>query len=235
MEYFAGINLSYFNFGGHLLDYGSGDGLVSAFFIKKGFYVTSVDIDYDAKNKILSQLTEEEKGRFSFIHLKEKDSLSNYSHKFDYIICREVLEHIKDYHFVIELFNDLLNKSGLCVISVPTYFTEKLFSFFDPKWFEKCEHVNVFKKKDIINLAKSNKFNLEKITNHSFNRTLFWALVVPFRPKHDMGRILNKNKIIKFLEYFSYGVCSFKIIDKIGNLIAPKSRVFYLRQSKNEL
>ncbi len=233
MKYFAGINISFLNDAdqnSHLLDYGSGDGRASVFFLKKGLKVTSVDIDSNSETKILSKLSESEKKRFSFVLIKEQDSLINYSNKFDYIICREVLEHIKDYKNTVELFKNILKLNGICIISVPTFITEKYFSFWDPKWFDKCEHVNLFKKRDIINLAQKNSFELEKNTTHSFRRTIFWGMVAPFKVKHKMGKIVNKNKWIKAVEYFSNAVCSFSPIENLGNLILPKSRVFYLRR-----
>ena len=232
MKYFAGIDLSFFDNEGrnvHLLDYGSGDGRLSVFFIKKGFNVTSVDIDPNSETKILSQLTDSEKERFSFILIKEYDSLLNYSNKFDYIICREVLEHIKYYKNTVELFERLLKLNGSCIISVPSYITEKYFSFWDSDWFDKCEHVNVFKKRDIIDLAHKNSFELEKITTHSFRRTIFWGIVTPFKVKHKMGKIYNKNKLVKFAEFVSNVICYFGLIERFGNFILPKSRVYYLR------
>jgi 2-polyprenyl-3-methyl-5-hydroxy-6-metoxy-1,4-benzoquinol methylase len=234
MKNFAGIDFSFLSKKDHILDYGSGDGRVTVYLLKKGFLVTALDIDLNSKNKILSQLNDQEKSRFTFIHLKKADSFDNYNNKFDCIVCREVLEHIADYKSVVNIFSKILKKNSRCIISVPTYFPEKLFSFFGSDWLKKCEHVNVFKKKDIINLAHSNDLILHKISTHSFNRTIFWAMVSPLKVEHNMGKILNKSKWIKFAEYFSYGVCKFKFINKIGNFIALKSRVFYLRQNKNE-
>ena len=235
MKCFAGIDISFFEDTGRtVLDYGSGAGRFSIFLIKKGFFVTALDIDINSKKKILLQLNEDEKKRFKFIHLVGDDSIDNYQNKFDYIICREVLEHIKDYKQTVSLFQSLLNKNGLCIISVPTFYTEKYFSFWDSSWFKKCEHLNVFKSKDIKSLVDSNNLRLEKTTSHSFNRTLFWSIVSPFRVNHKMGKIYNKNKFIKFAEYFSNAVCSFRAINKLGNYIAPKSRVFYLRQNQHE-
>lgn len=201
MKYFAGIDVSFIKNKDetiHLLDYGSGDGRISIFFIKQGFKVTSVDIDPNSETKIISQLTDNEKRRFNFILVKEDDSFNNYKVKFDYIICREVLEHIVDYSDVVRLFSNLLNSNGTCIISVPTYFSEKIFSFIDPSWLKKCEHVNLFRNKDILNLANSNNLKLEKITSHSFSRTLFWSMVNLFRPEHRMGKILKKTRWIKF-------------------------------------
>ncbi len=232
MKFLSGIDISFIknvDKTTRLLDYGSGDGRLSVFFLKNGFNVTSVDIDPNSETKILSQLTDSEKKKFSFILIKEYDSLLNYSNKFDYIICREVLEHIKYYKNTVELFERLLKSNGSCIISVPSYITEKYFSFWDSDWFNKCEHVNVFKKIDIINLAKKNSFELEKITTHSFRRTIFWGIVAPFKVKHKMGKIDNKNKLIKFAEFVSNAICYFGPIERFGNFILPKIRVYYLR------
>ncbi len=234
MKYFAGIDLYFLENKKNLnvLDYGCGNGDFTIFFIKKGFNVTAVDIDPKSESKINLLLSDEEKSRFKFVLLKQEDNFANYTQMFDFIICREVLEHIKNYKNILCIFKKILKDSGLCVISIPTFFTEKYFTFWDKNWPQKCEHVNVFKKKDIFSLAKKNNFEIEKITRHSFRRTIFWSLVTPFRINHEMGKILNRNKFINFAEYFSNVFCNFKFIDKLGNRIAPKSRVFYLRQKQ---
>lgn len=233
MKMFSGIDLYFIanKKETKILDYGSGDGAFSVFLIKNGFNVTAVDIDLSSRNKIISQLTSLEQARFKFMLLAGQDNLSNYLQKFDYIVCREVLEHIKDYKNVINIFSNILEPSGYCVISVSTYFTEKYFSFWDKNWFNKCEHVNIFKKRDILDLAKINNLKIDKITSHSFNRTIFWSIVAPFRVEHKMGKIINKNKYINIAEYFSNIICKLKFIDKLGNIILPKSRVFYLRKN----
>jgi len=232
MNNFAGIDLYFLENKKNIriLDYGCGNGEFSVFLIKNGFDITAVDIDPESKNKIILQLTQQEQLRFKFMHLVGQDSLNNYSQKFDVIICREVLEHIKDYKNIVNIFSNILNDTGYCIISVPTFFTEKYFGFCDKNWAQKCEHVNIFKKRDILNLAKLNNFEIDHISTHSFRRTIFWSLVAPFKVDHKMGKILNKNKFINFAEYFSNALCNIKFIDKLGNKILPKSSVYYLRR-----
>ncbi|MBU4269316.1 class I SAM-dependent methyltransferase [Candidatus Dependentiae bacterium] len=232
MNNFAGIDLFFLKNikNAHILDYGCGDGAFSVFLIKNGFNVMAVDINPESEHKISAALNSEEKSRFKFMLLIGQDNLNNYSQKFDYIICREVLEHIKDYENIINIFSNIIKSSGVCIISVPTFLTEKYFAFWDKNWFAKCEHVNIFKKKDILNLAKLNNFEVARISSHSFNRTIFWSLVVPFKIEHRMGKILNKNRFINFTEYLSNAICSFKFIDKLGNKILPKSKVYYFKK-----
>ncbi len=185
-----------------LLDFGSGDGNYSVFFLKQKMNVTSIDINPESEKLILNLLSSKEKERFNFYCFNaEEDSLKNYNLKFDYIICREVLEHIKNYKKTIEEFETLLNPGGILVISVPTSFTEKYFHFWDPRWLCKCGHLNIFKKKEILSLAKKNKFTLLKLGKHSFRRTIFWSIVTPFRINHDMGKILNHYKLARVASF----------------------------------
>ncbi len=175
-------------------------------------------------------MAEDEKSRFQFEHVNiETQSLSP-DKKYDYILCREVLEHVKDYKTVIKKFSDLLNPGGVLVLSIPTSFTEKYFHFWDKQWFKKCGHVNVFKKRKIINLFNTQNFSVLKIGKHSFRRTIFWSIVTPFKVNHDMGKIVSHKKISKMARFISDVVCYFSFVEKIGNYVLPKSNVFYFQK-----
>lgn len=214
-----------------LLDYGAGNGDYSVFFLKKGLHVTAVDINPESEKLINSKLSQEEKNSFNFFCLNADSDFLNIQQKFDYIICREVLEHIKNYEKVIKEFKELLNPDGVLVLSVPTSFTEKYFYFWDSGWLKKCGHINIFRKKDILALAKNNQFELVKVGKHSFRRTIFWSLVVPFKIKHDMGKVLSHHKLARVASFISDVICYFKFVENLGDKILPKSNVFYFKKS----
>ena len=234
MEKIGGINVSLIEkkcLQKTLLDYGSGDGMYSVFFLKRGFNVISVDINPDSEINILNQLSEEEKKRFKFYCLDaERDAFPEELLQVDCILCREVLEHIKGYKSLINNFHKSLNKDGILVVSVPNSITEKYFSFWDPNWLAKCQHVNVFTQKYLINFFERNRFKIIMKSSHSFRRTIFWSLAAPFRIKHDMGKALSHKRLVKFANFVSNCVCYFKPIETFGNYIIPKSRIFYLKK-----
>ncbi|MBD3231362.1 methyltransferase domain-containing protein [Candidatus Dependentiae bacterium] len=234
MENVGGINFSFIK-GEYskktVLDFGCGNGNYSVFFLKKGFNVVAVDIKPDSEETILKKLTKDQKYRFKFFCLNaEKEELPKELPQLDYILCREVLEHIKNYKNLIDNFYKKLNTDGVLIVSVPNSITEKYFSFWDPDWVEKCKHVNIFTRKELIDFFDKNNFKIFKKGSHSFRRTIFWSLVTPFRINHDMGRVLSHKKLTDFANFISNGICYFKFIDRLGNYIIPKSWVFYLKK-----
>jgi 2-polyprenyl-3-methyl-5-hydroxy-6-metoxy-1,4-benzoquinol methylase len=233
MYLIGGIDLSFFKKEGKkksLLDFGSGNGKYAVFFIKKGFDVVAVDINPDSETCIKNQLRDDEKKKITFFRLDaEKDGLQ-FDRQFDYIICREVLEHIKNYEKVLQDFYRLLKPGGMLILSVPTSFTERYFYFWDKKWLKKCGHVNIFKRKEIIEMCKKYNLDFIKLGKHSFRRTIFWSLVTPFKINHDMGKISSHYKLAKCARFVSDCICYFRYFEKIGNYLLPKSNVFYFKK-----
>ena len=235
MKTFGGIDISFLGQNlknKKILDFGSGQGDFSVFCLKQGMFVTAVDIDPESEKIILNKLNTEEQKRFNFYCLNaEKDSLTKNLSNFDFILCREVLEHIANYEKVFKEFSMILNPGGVFILSIPTYLTEKYFYFWDKDWLNKCKHVNVFRKKEIYSLSKKFDLDLLKVGKHSFRRTVFWSMMTPFKVNHDMGKLLSHHKKARFASFLSDCVCYFKWVEKLGDFTLPKSRVFYLRKS----
>lgn len=82
---------------------------------------------------------------------------------FDYIVCFETLEHVKNPDIVLSKFYNALNDDGILFLSVPN---EKFEEIIDGKSKDKY-HLNVFKYKDLLNLFYSNGFNVLKVLGQS--------------------------------------------------------------------
>ncbi|MFC1894508.1 class I SAM-dependent methyltransferase [Candidatus Dependentiae bacterium] len=218
-----------------VLDYGCENGQYSIFLLKNGYKVVGIDINPESEKKVRSKLTIKENKRFSFYCLNAEKDVLSLGEKFDCVLCRETLEHVKNYEKLIREFYFMLKIDGYLLISVPTFFTEKYFRFWDSLWLKKCGHVNVFKKNQLLKLARKYRFYPAKIDKHSFRRTLFWSMVTPFKIDHDMGKILNYKKLAKIALFISDCFCYFRFVEKIGNKVLPKSYVFYLKKKSDEI
>lgn len=104
----------------NLLDFGSGPGgnikLLACNLTNKNFYL----LDYSLKAIEFAQnnyLGNRDTRGNSFYYFKDIDSVSEKS--FDAILVLEVLEHIIDYQELLNSLWNLLEKSGILIISVP--------------------------------------------------------------------------------------------------------------------
>jgi len=99
---------------GRALDIGCGDGNTSLYLVKKGFKIVAIDSDTQAFLATKRQL----KGQPCKIVTGDFLKFSS-NWKFDLIIFREVLEHIKDDCSALKKIYQLLNKNGIALITVP--------------------------------------------------------------------------------------------------------------------
>lgn len=100
-----------------ILDFGCGSGLLSYMLAKNGHDVTACDIEFSPLNLV------KENVRFPLnINFIEGDILDKDLEKnaFDIIYAMDVLEHIDNLEPYIELFNQLLTKDGVIIVSGPT-------------------------------------------------------------------------------------------------------------------
>ena len=104
----------------NILDFGSGPGgnikLLACNLTNKNFYLS----DYSLKAIEFAQnnyLGNRDTRGNSFYYFKDIDSVSEKS--FDAILALEVLEHIIDYQELLNSLWNLLEKSGILIISVP--------------------------------------------------------------------------------------------------------------------
>jgi len=231
-----GINVRFFetmHTVSRILDFGCGQGEISRYLIRNGHLVIAADIDPASEKKLRCDLSVEENNRLSFIMVqREEPFVIDEIGKFDYVICREVLEHVDDPNGVIGLFSRVLKDKGLLVLSVPTSWSENFFKFWDPNWLNKSEHLRIFKNKDIHRLLSENLMIVDQEEGQSFRWTLFWLFLAPLRIKHKMGNPEIQSWLVKIAFNFSNGLCSLFTVERIGNRILPKSNFYYAIKRK---
>ena len=121
-----------------------------------------VDLDSDSLQEGKTNLT-----LFSSISNKESTFLQGSVYNlpfsdnaFETIICSEVLEHVADVDATLKELTRLLKPGGNLLISVPSYFPEKI-CWLLSKDYQNMPggHVRIFKKKEAINTISSHGFN----------------------------------------------------------------------------
>ena len=134
----------------NILDYGCGDGHISAILTNMGHLVTAIDICPFNETKFRDLINKENQTNLKFFNSNWVTSNDIYINTFDLIICLEVLEHIKEFKVILEKLKISLNKNGYLLISIPSYYSEKLFSYLCFNWMKDSEHINLFKKKILL-------------------------------------------------------------------------------------
>ncbi len=92
-----------------ILDIGTGDGVISSYFVTKGNKVFCVDIKDQRKEKLAT------------FHCVNSSSLPFESEIFDIVISNMVLEHIENQELHIEEIRRVLKKDGVCYIATPNW------------------------------------------------------------------------------------------------------------------
>lgn len=103
---------------GRILDFGCGQGQVSAWLITKGFDTYACDLKiYEEWNLGLF------KGVKFCLYKNKLNFKENY---FDYILCFDVLEHIDDPRETLRELYRILKKNGLMIITTPIIYPDNI-------------------------------------------------------------------------------------------------------------
>lgn len=155
--------------GERVLDIGCGTGAFLSFMQKKGFDVTGVEPDADARRNALS---------FYNIHAEDEVFLSTCgAQQFDLITMWHVLEHVMDLPERIQTISHILKKDGLLCIAVPN------FKSFDAHYYEKYwaawdvpRHLWHFSPENIS--ALFSKYGFELIIMHPMKYDAFYVSIL---------------------------------------------------------
>lgn len=234
--YFEGINLSVFFSlckGTRVLDYGCGRGAVSEFLVEQGLSVIGVDNDPSCERTLHDNDHLVRNPGFKFCSIDDEVGLLLKSFgQFDAIICREVLEHVSNPNEVISIFSNILVEGGCLVLSVPTFWSENFFSSLNNNWLQASKHQWVFKNPDIQSLLCSKRLFITLKEGQSFRWCLFWAILLPFRVRHDMGNPMSHGSLVRAVSKLMKIICSFPGLERLGNRFLPKSSFYYAIKRK---
>lgn len=106
------------------------------------------------------------------------DSFQNYNNKFDYIVCNDILEHLRDPEKTIKILKKFLKTSGVIIASIPNIAHASIKSnlllndfTYTPYGLLDETHVHFFTYKSIANMFASAGFSIERSCFSSFEKT----------------------------------------------------------------
>lgn len=232
-DHVSGVNLKRLNLtpDSLILDYGCGSGQFTRGMAPRGYRLVAADMSEASLEELRSVLEQnpEWRVRLSRINPDEK-RLPYRDRRFDVVVCREVLEHVADYGGLLAEFRRILKRNGILVLSTPTPGSERLFRFFDARWLEKCDHINIFRKRDLAELGRRKGFALTTVKGKSFFWAFNWFFLSLARTDHFMGRIKNPGRLLQALLNFwklLYLLRLKGVVERIGDMIFPKSYFYY--------
>lgn len=142
-----------------ILDIGCGVGTLAFYLASKGNKVRGVDISEKAIT------TCKESAKSLNLHTLTSFKVMNFPKeiprgKFDFILCSEVIEHLKDDNLAIKKIYFLLKPGGIAIISTPSV-NAPLYRFGLAKEFdEKVGHLRRYLVEDLVNMAQKCNFKV---------------------------------------------------------------------------
>ncbi|MGD9276226.1 MAG: class I SAM-dependent methyltransferase [Candidatus Pacearchaeota archaeon] len=177
------------SFGKKVLDAGCGYGLHSLELKKRNFEVYSTDINPERINF----LKQETKGLK--LSVEDLTNLSFPDNSFDFIICSDVLEHIKKDKKAFQEITKVLKKSGILCLTVPSVSRQNL------KNQKKYGHERIgYRIKDIKILAEENNLKIKEVKPYS-------GKIV--EKAFEINEKIYKNKILLGLLFYPLYLSSF--------------------------
>ena len=101
--------------GAEVLDVGCGNGVISRSLGEKGFTVKGIDVS----EKAIARARELNKFPNVRFEVVSAEKLVADGHNYHAVICSEVLEHLNDPGKLLDVLHQLLNKSGVLIVTVP--------------------------------------------------------------------------------------------------------------------
>ena len=150
---------------------------------------------------------------------------------FDYVLCTETLEHVRDDQAVLRELVRVLRQGGLLVISVPDEYSERLLWRLSPRYRSTPGgHVRVYRRKEIGRLLQENGAEPFAVEFRHSLESLRW--LVHSVVDREWGKPGRLTRAIRWLldtpshrNWRSLAWC-----DALGNHILPKSIVLYGRK-----
>jgi len=216
-----------------VLDLGCGAGQFTIPMLENGYRCVCVDLDAPRLGEVAAACAE--KGLPSSALRADATRLPCQTASFDSVVCREMIEHIRDPGRVIDEIHRILKPGGRLCVTVPSAHTERYFQWVDSRWLEMAGHVNVFTRGSMRALLEAHGFRVVEIRGRNCFYAFFWFIHTLAGTTHDgTGRIQDHFRLAQrvFSAWHRLGSGRLKrAIERVGNLLVPKSYVYYCERA----
>ena len=153
---------------GAVLDFGCGSGNLLIRLGNLGFSCLGIDASSLCVNYIRNKIKNTQLDDRIIAKKGDVNTLQKLEEKYDIIICGETLEHIRNDKKVIEELGKVLNKDGICIITVPAH--QKYWDITD----EIAGHYRRYSKEKIIDLFENSRLKIIKMHYWGFPIGRLW-------------------------------------------------------------
>ncbi len=146
---------------------------------------------------------------------------------FDKIVCSEVLEHIPDYHAVLDEIRRVLKPNGKIAISVPRFFPEWVCWMLSNEYHETPGgHIRIFRSSELKRAVERLDFRLRKRHwAHSLHVPFWWLRCLFWRHGPDYGPVRAYHRLLVW-DLMQAPLIT-RWLDRIANPLIGKSIVMY--------
>jgi SAM-dependent methyltransferase len=129
---------------------------------------------------------------------------------FDFVVCFQVIEHIKNDKYFLEEVIRVLKPAGKFIVTTPNRFTSLTRNPFHVReytpqqfdrlldgYFEKIERYGVFGNEKIMEYYNNNRFSVEKITRFDVFNMQWWTPRFLLRLPYDIFNRINRFHLLR--------------------------------------
>ena len=217
-----------------MLDAGCGPGRHVFGFMDQFPDITCVGVDLD-----FSSLQEGKTNLTLFSSISNKEStflqgsvynLPFSDNAFQTIICSEVLEHVADVDATLKELTRLLKPGGNLLISVPSYFPEKI-CWLLSKDYQNMPggHVRIFRRSVLQEKVEEKGYSLERTEKYHALHSPYWWLRCLFWASQDNNFLVKVYKKILEIQILRNPMI-LRVLDNLLNPFLGKSTSFYFKK-----
>jgi SAM-dependent methyltransferase len=221
--------------GDSVLDVGCGAGHLAREFVSRGYSLVGVEPSERLRAEFVATGAELDSAVYSVLDGRA-ENLPFPDGSWKAIVLTEVLEHVDDPEQVLSELHRVLALDGRLCISVPTSFSERLYSRLHPRYTVNATHLRVFTKDSLTDLLRRCDFRVVCIEGRNFVPAVLWFFHALFRSEADhTGAIRGNLWVSRVVGGFFAVLERLKLlgaVTAIGNRIFAKSWYVYVEKDR---
>ena len=216
--------------GDAILDVGCGEGHLARQFVSAGYSVVGVEPSERLRAEFAAGGDGFDPTVYEVVDARAEE-LPFSAGSWKAIVMTEVLEHVADPERVLNELHRVLAPEGRLCLSVPTSFSERLYSRLHPRYSQNATHVRVFAKHALTELLRRCDFHVVAIEGKNFIPAVLWIFHALLRSEADHTGAINEhlwvNRVVGGFFALLERLRLLGGVTAVGNRIFPKSWYVY--------
>jgi SAM-dependent methyltransferase len=223
--------------GDTILDVGCGEGHLARQFVSAGYSVVGVEPSERLRAEFVAAGERLELTAYEVVDARAEE-LPFPPATWKAIVMTEVLEHVADPERVLGELHRVLAPHGRLCISVPTSFSERLYSRLHPRYSQNATHLWVFGKHSLAELLRRCGFRVVAVEGKNFIPAVLWVFHALLRSESDHTGAINQHLWVNRVVGGFFAVLErlrlVGAVTAVGNRIFPKSWYLYAEKRSSD-